>query len=120
MDLPRRRSWTLAPLLAGAVLVQGAVSLVPHDHHPATVIGSLTPATHRCAPDRPELAPISESLPASTCLACVITPLAFAQPDAAFSLACLSSSSAATMLLPPAVSLPRPWRCQLRGPPHRA
>ncbi len=111
----------IVPLLAAAVLVQGVLGLVPHQHHPEALPGA-TPTSAPCSsPDRPRIAPaVDESHPATFCLACVITPSAFAQPDEAPSLVCLTSCPAAAPVAREAACLPRHWRSFQRGPPPAA
>lgn len=115
----RRRA--IVPLLAALVVVQGVLGLVPHQHHPEAHLGA-TPSPVPCSSaDRPQIGPaVDESHSATFCLACVITPSAFAHPDETPSLTVSSSCPASTPLTRPAVCLPRPWRCLQRGPPTAA
>jgi hypothetical protein len=121
MSTTRGLRRTAIPLLAAAMLVQGVVGLAPHDHRPETVrcapeLGQHSPE----APDAVSIAAVAERLPASSCLACVITPLAFAQPEAALPPAVETASAPAASRPFDAVSLPRLWRSPLRGPPASA
>lgn len=110
----------IVPLLAAAVLMQGVLGLAPH-HHPEALPGA-TPSLVPCSgADRPQLRPaVDESRSATFCLACVITPSAFAQPDEAPSLACLASCPSAAAPAREAACLPSPWRSFQRGPPNAA
>lgn len=110
----------MVPLLAANVLAQGIASLVPHQHSPETVLGRHESPEHRGVPGSREVAPVGDRLPASTCLACVVTPLAFADAEAAPSPARVEACSPADSRSVNSTSLPRLWRRPLRGPPDRA
>ena len=118
VSIPGERWRAIVPLVAALVVVQGVLGLVPHQHHPGAHLGATPLPAPNEGVGRPQLSPpASESLRVSFCLACVITPSAFAQPDETPSLTVSSSCPASTPLTRLAVCLPRPWRCLQRGPP---
>lgn len=110
----------VVPLLAAAVLLQGVAGLVPHDHTADRVL--TAPDLQQPAPSRTQVSvlPVAKRVPESRCLACVITPLAFAPPDDTPPLAIGATSMPAIVESVAAAALPRLWRCPLRGPPARA
>jgi hypothetical protein len=113
----RRRAFI--PLLAAAVLVQGFIGLVPHDHEAETVLTVPELQQQAPAPEPVSVLPVARRVAESRCLACVITPLAFAQPDGTPSLASGATSTPAVVESVTVAALPRLWRCPLRGPPAR-
>jgi len=121
VSIPGERWRAIVPLLAAAVLVQGVLGLVPHQHRLVAHLGATPSSVPSSSADRSQIGPaVGESHSATFCLACVITPSVFAQPDEAPSLACLASCPAAAPLAREAACLPRSWRSFQRGPPPAA
>lgn len=105
------------PLMAAAMLLQGVVGLAPHTHHYQSAAGSATANEHRGSPARPEVNPIPEQTSGSSCLACVVTSVAFERVDQSLRLGTLASSPTMAALPANDASTPRLWRHPLRGPP---
>ena len=111
---PRR---LVGQLMVAAVLLQGVLGLVPHTHHDDVADRTAADGAPGGSFMQPELVAVSDHPGPRSCLACVVTTVAFARADHAVPVGCPAASPATDVQPSRTISPPRPWRQPLRGPP---
>lgn len=103
--------------MAAAVLLQGVMGLLPHTHHDDAAYRTAAAGEPCGSSSQPDVLAVSDHPGAPTCLACVVTTVAFARADHAVPVGCPAASPATDVQPSRTISPPRPWRQPLRGPP---
>jgi hypothetical protein len=114
----RRAGPRLIPLLAGLILAQGLLAVLPHEHHGEIVIADA-PGLTACAP-APHMHRVAQVLPAKRCLACAVHTPVLSQPEAAADLGELGAAATDAPADRSPAAIERRWRAPLRGPPSLA